>query len=123
MKISKYDHTRTAVGFNKESKRTEGVLYMHPGSVVEPDARIREKNRSYRILYNFFVPIQVGNQPQEPEKKDWMDDKTFERWINYHFATCERQDLVGASHHTLDILRKDAQMREGSGKEVIADEN
>jgi ubiquinone/menaquinone biosynthesis C-methylase UbiE len=37
---------------------------------------------------------------------DAMDDETFAQWLDYHFAVCERQDLVGASHHTLDILRK-----------------
>ena len=38
---------------------------------------------------------------------DAMDDATFEKWMEYHFAICERQDLIGASHHTLDILRKE----------------
>lgn len=37
---------------------------------------------------------------------DAMDDATFEKWVDYHFAICERQDLIGASHHTLDILQK-----------------
>ena len=37
---------------------------------------------------------------------DNMDKETFEKWVEYHLATCERQDLVGASHHTLDILQK-----------------
>ncbi len=37
---------------------------------------------------------------------DAMDDETFERWMDYHFTICERQDLIGASHHTLDILEK-----------------
>ena len=37
---------------------------------------------------------------------DAMDDETFEQWMDYHFTICERQDLIGASHHTLDILRK-----------------
>ena len=37
---------------------------------------------------------------------DAMDDETFEKWMEYHFAVCERQDLIGASHHTLDILEK-----------------
>lgn len=37
---------------------------------------------------------------------DAMDDATFAKWIDYHFTICERQDLIGASHHTLDILRK-----------------
>ena len=37
---------------------------------------------------------------------DNADDETFEKWMDYHFAICERQDLIGASHHTLDLLRK-----------------
>lgn len=37
---------------------------------------------------------------------DEMDDYMFSKWVEYHFAICERQDLIGASHHTLDILRK-----------------
>lgn len=37
---------------------------------------------------------------------DAMDDETFSKWMDYHFTICERQDLIGASHHTLDILRK-----------------
>lgn len=37
---------------------------------------------------------------------DAMDDDTFARWMDYHFVICERQDLIGASHHTLDILQK-----------------
>ena len=36
---------------------------------------------------------------------DGMDRETFSKWMEYHFATCERQDLIGASNHTLDILR------------------
>ena len=38
---------------------------------------------------------------------DAMDDETFGQWMDYHFSTCERQDLIGASHHTLDILQKE----------------
>lgn len=37
---------------------------------------------------------------------DGMDRATFNKWMEYHFTVCERQDLIGASHHTLDILRK-----------------
>ena len=38
---------------------------------------------------------------------DSMDDKTYEVYLNYHFATCERPDMIGYSHHTIDIFRKD----------------
>ena len=36
---------------------------------------------------------------------DEMDQYTFDKWMEYHLATCERQDLIGASNHTLDILK------------------
>ena len=38
---------------------------------------------------------------------DAMDEETFGLFLRYHFATCERVDLVGYSNHTLDIFRKD----------------
>ena len=38
---------------------------------------------------------------------DSMDDRTFDKWLEYHFAICERQDLIGASNHALDILQKE----------------
>lgn len=34
-----------------------------------------------------------------------MDEETFELFIKYHLATCERQELIGASSHTIDILQ------------------
>lgn len=36
-----------------------------------------------------------------------MDDETFEIYMRYHFTVCEREDLIGAGNHALDILRKD----------------
>lgn len=35
-----------------------------------------------------------------------MDEETFSLFIQYHLATCERADLIGAGAHTVDILRK-----------------
>ncbi len=35
-----------------------------------------------------------------------MDEETFDLYLRYHFATCERADLIGLSNHTLDIFRK-----------------
>lgn len=37
---------------------------------------------------------------------DQMDDELYELYLRYHFATCERPDLVGASNHYLDIFQK-----------------
>ena len=36
-----------------------------------------------------------------------MDAETFQEFLKFHYATCERQDLIGAAAHTLDILQKD----------------
>ena len=35
-----------------------------------------------------------------------MDEETFKLFVEYHLATCERQELVGAGAHTVDILEK-----------------
>ena len=37
---------------------------------------------------------------------DQMDDEMYELYLQYHFAICERPDLVGASNHFLDVFRK-----------------
>ncbi len=41
------------------------------------------------------------------ETVDQMDDQMYELYLKYHLAICERQDMVGYSHHTLDIFRKE----------------
>lgn len=35
-----------------------------------------------------------------------LDEEEFECFIQYHLATCERPDLLGASGHLVDILQK-----------------
>jgi hypothetical protein len=37
---------------------------------------------------------------------DAMDDDFFGLYLKYHFTICERSDMVGVSHHILDVLRK-----------------
>jgi hypothetical protein len=41
------------------------------------------------------------------ETVDDMDKETFDLYLKYHFATCEREDMAGLTHHSLDIFRKD----------------
>ena len=36
-----------------------------------------------------------------------MDEETYQLFLRYHLTTCERPDMVGISHHTIDIFRKD----------------
>ena len=38
-----------------------------------------------------------------------LDEEGFENLVKYQLATCERMDLMGASAHTVDILRKEAE--------------
>lgn len=40
------------------------------------------------------------------ETIDKMDKDTFDLYLKYHFATCERNDLVGMTSHALDIFQK-----------------
>jgi len=35
-----------------------------------------------------------------------MSDEEFALYLQYHFAVCERPDMVGITHHSLDIFRK-----------------
>ena len=38
---------------------------------------------------------------------DEMEEELFELYLRYHFSICERADCVGASHHILDVFRKE----------------
>lgn len=40
------------------------------------------------------------------EAIDEMDKETFELYLKYHFATCEREDLLGVTSHAIDIFQK-----------------
>lgn len=53
-----------------------------------------------------FVGTDMATNYMRPTV-DAMDDATFAEYLRYHFAICERADLVGASHHTLDVCRKE----------------
>ena len=35
-----------------------------------------------------------------------MDDELYQKYLEYHFSICEREDLIGASNHVVDILIK-----------------
>lgn len=38
---------------------------------------------------------------------DAMEDEFFEMYLRYHFYICERPDMVGVTHHILDVFRKE----------------
>lgn len=40
------------------------------------------------------------------EAIDAMDKDAFELYLKYHFSTCEREDLLGITSHSVDIFKK-----------------
>ena len=40
------------------------------------------------------------------EAIDAMDNETFQLYLKYHFAICEREDLLGVTSHAVDIFKK-----------------
>lgn len=40
------------------------------------------------------------------EAVDAMDENMFALYLRYHFSVCERADMVGITHHSLDVFRK-----------------
>lgn len=67
----------------------------------EIDRRMSE----YDIERLHYVAIDLATNFMR-ETIDSMDEKMFETYLDYHFTVCERPDLVGATHHSLDIFRK-----------------
>ena len=41
-----------------------------------------------------------------PEQIESMDDRMYQRYLDYTFTVCENPNLVGLSNHTLDVLKK-----------------
>ncbi|MDD7404154.1 MAG: methyltransferase domain-containing protein [Butyribacter sp.] len=70
--------------------------------------RIEEINRLYQEAGLERKQIIAADGPANYLRPvlNAMDDETYELFIRYHLATCERQDLIGASAHTVDILCK-----------------
>lgn len=66
---------------------------------------IEEVNRSVNVER---IQIVAADGPANYMRQvlNAMDEETYKLFIEYHLATCERAELLGASAHTLDILRK-----------------
>lgn len=71
-------------------------------------ARIEDINELNEIVNLKRIKIISADGPSEYIRPilNKMDDITFNNFLKFHFATCERQDLIGATAHTVDILQK-----------------
>lgn len=69
------------------------------------------KEDIFKLMENFrverlhFVATDLATNYMR-DTIDNMDEKNYGAYLNYHFSICEREDLVGISHHTLDVLKK-----------------
>ena len=101
-------------GMNKLREVTDGNLLTPEWHCKSDPKEVFELARTEDIAeLDAEIPVKRlklvatdGASNYKREFIDEMDDETFDKWMEFHFATCERQDLVGASNHTLDILEK-----------------
>ena len=63
-----------------------------------------DKSRVFVVWKIIKIIAQDGPTDYIRQTLNQMDNETFRVYIDYHFKTCERLDLIGASSHTLDIL-------------------
>ena len=82
--------------------------FSNPGDIFELYRKedIDELRSQFPVTPLHFVATD-GYTNHIRDVVDAMDEKTYHLFLNYHFATCERLDMVGYSHHTIDVFRKD----------------
>lgn len=70
--------------------------------------RIEDINYLKKELNLKRIKILSQDGPTEYIKKtiNKMSNQEFNTYLNYHFSTCERKELLGAGRHVLDILKK-----------------
>lgn len=82
-------------------KSKENDLYSY--SRLEDIDELKELANLKRV--KIFTPDGCANYIRPYLNK--MSDLEYKEFIKYHFSTCERYDLLGASAHVVDILKKD----------------
>ena len=67
---------------------------------------IDQLRAEFNVTQLHFVAVD-GYTNHIRERITNMDDRMYELYLKYHLAVCERPDMIGYSHHTLDIFRKE----------------
>lgn len=80
----------------------------NPGDIFELCRKedIDELRSNFNVTQLHFVSAD-GLTEFLCDTVDKMDNSIYEMYLKYHLTVCERQDLIGYSHHTLDIFRKE----------------
>ena len=68
---------------------------------------IRELRSHFAVTHLHLVAADGYANYMRPQLAE-MEEELYQAYLQYHFATCERQDMIGYSNHMLDIFRKDA---------------
>lgn len=72
---------------------------------------VRLEDIDYLTNKSHLTRVKIISQdgPAEYLKKEInkMDEETFNLFLNYHYSTCERKELLGAGRHILEILKKE----------------
>ena len=81
--------------------------FSHPWDIFElyRTEDIRQLRESFDVTPLHFIAAD-GYTYHMQNTVDQMDEATYALYLKYHLATCERQDKIGYSNHTLDIFRK-----------------
>lgn len=66
-----------------------------------------EELRSHFAVESLHLAASDGYANHMRQTLAEMDDEAYGIYLKYHLATCERRDMLGYSHHTLDIFRKE----------------
>lgn len=82
--------------------------FSHPWDIFELHRKedIDRLRSEFHVTQLHFVASD-GYTNHMRKTVDNMDDQMYELYLKYHLATCERPDMMGYSHHTLDIFRKE----------------
>ncbi len=66
---------------------------------------IEELRSHFDVTHLHLVASDGSARYMRPVLKE-MDEELYQQYLSYHFATCERRDLLGYSNHYLDIFKK-----------------
>ena len=103
--LFKQNHARECIESNLvtedfHTKESSDELYTY--------LRLEDINRLNEHTGLKRIKIIAADGPSDYMRRELnaMDEETFKIFIDYHLSVCERQDLIGASSHTVDILQK-----------------
>lgn len=111
------DATVVAFGFGKGEFKQEKYRNLLDMETFKASSNPQEVFQLYRteeidaLMMNFsterlhFVGTDMATNYMR-EAVDAMDNDFFQMYLKYHFTICERADMVGVSHHFLDVFRK-----------------